>query len=158
MGRILHFTRAEGVDGRLIGLLSAWRDELPFDVCVIEGVRTNARQMQLYEQGRTTPGPRAGEKGLPKLGLTVTNARTVEKSAHGHAGAIDAMPLIDGRIIWDEKHRDWPICQVRLETMADCARRLGIVCGADWTSKDLDHFEVKNWRDLPLAGAPPRVT
>lgn len=151
MGTLHHPEHLNGVDPRLVRLAETWAAELQFDIAIIEGVRSEATALENYAKGRTTPGPHAGEKGYPPLGLTVTEAKDVTKTPHGHAGAIDAMPLINGRIVWDERAPEWPLCSDRLVQMQEVARRYGLKCGADFPKRDLDHFEVPNWRDLPLA-------
>ncbi len=58
------------------------------------GTRTYKQQINLYLQGRTLPGPHAGEAHYPALGLTVTKARPGE-SAHNFGIAIDSTRDLD---------------------------------------------------------------
>lgn len=53
------------------------------------GTRTYKQQMDLYLQGRKTPGPHAGEANYPVLGLCVTKARPGQ-SDHNFGIALDS--------------------------------------------------------------------
>jgi peptidoglycan L-alanyl-D-glutamate endopeptidase CwlK len=137
MGAILHRERAAGCDPRLAQLLDAWAERLGFSILVLSGRRTQAEQAALYAKGRTAPGP------------IVTNAPSAATSAHGHAAAIDAMPLDDhGHLVWDT-----PETMARVRAMAVVAEELGLEWGGRWkTFPDYDHFQCPNWKTLPLAG------
>jgi peptidoglycan L-alanyl-D-glutamate endopeptidase CwlK len=143
MGSIIYRERAAGVDQRLQALMDRWAQELPFSVVVQPGggCRTQAEQAALYAQGRTAPGP------------IVTNAPSAAASAHGHSGAIDAMPLGDsGRIEWDTTETLY-----RVGLMADIAEEMGLEWGGRWEKLfpphgDYDHFQVPDWKTLPLTG------
>ena len=56
MGIIFNEGRFSGVDQRLIDIAQEACRLLPFDVIVVEGVRTKQRQRDLFAQGRTKPG------------------------------------------------------------------------------------------------------
>ena len=56
MGMIFNEGRFSGVDQRLVAIAQEACQALPFDVIVVEGVRTKQRQRDLYAQGRTKPG------------------------------------------------------------------------------------------------------
>jgi peptidoglycan L-alanyl-D-glutamate endopeptidase CwlK len=47
-----------GVNEDLVKVIKLAASRVPFEVVVLEGVRTKERQMQLYAQGRTAPGPK----------------------------------------------------------------------------------------------------
>lgn len=150
MARILHFERAVGVDPRLLDFLNECARKFAWDIVVVCGNRTAAEQEALFLQGRETPGPNAGLPGHGVLGDTVTKARTAEDSSHGHGGGIDLAPAVNGKVPWLERDPDHPEFLRRLGLMGALAAERGLVWGGTWRSRDLDHFQVPNWRDLPL--------
>jgi peptidoglycan L-alanyl-D-glutamate endopeptidase CwlK len=146
MRRIIHEERLQGVHPKLVELAHVWVEQLPFDVLIVEGVRTNERQQQLYAQGRTTPGP------------IVTMSQDTSQSAHGLrlvdgeplAFAIDAVPCTGpaGQATWQD-HQS-------LALMANIAEDLGLTWGGEWNHfPDPDHFQVPGWKLFPLADASP---
>lgn len=131
---VKHREKAEGVHEALHRLLDRL-ESLPYDVMVIEGIRTRARQQELYDQGRTAPGN------------IVTKAKP-EQSPHCHAAALDIMPLLDGKLLWSGSSVD-----SRLAEMGAIAAELGLIWGGTWPKfKDLDHFEVPGWQQMPMIG------
>lgn len=91
-------------------------------------LRTPKEQAELYAQGRTKPGKR------------VTNAKP-GSSAHNYGLAMDVVPLIAGKAMWDAKHPHWRI-------YGECVREAGAVWGGDFRSiKDLPHCEMPQWRE-----------
>lgn len=89
------------------------------DFSVIEGLRTQDRQKQLFNQGKS--------KTLKSRHLT------------GHA--VDLAPLVNGVIPWNH----WPYFEKLAMAVKLAARTLGIsiIWGGDWTSfKDGPHFEL----------------
>lgn len=102
---------------------------------VTDGVRTAARQAELYAQGRTKPGK------------IVTYADGVHKKSNhqarvdGYGHAVDCCFLVDidgdgpDDPSWSEKH-PW-------ELYGAMARALGLTWGGDWQSfKDRPHVEL----------------
>ncbi len=140
MGHLSHPERADGSDSRLLKFLQAAADGLEFDILVVRGKESDAEAKRLYAQGRTTPGK------------IVTNAQDASQSAHGHAGAIDAVPLVNGKAFPEKDDPDYPQWSDDLQALIKFARACGLVCGADWKGHliDLDHFEVSDWKDLPV--------
>jgi len=148
MRLLIHEDRLRGVHPQLVLVAKAWANQLTWDILIIEGVRTNARQAQLYAQGRTTPGP------------IVTMAANTLDSAHGrrwvngqaYGMAMDAAPCtgVGGEPDWNDK--------AAFEEMATIAERMGCIWGGRWTKfPDGDHFQMAGWRDYPPApdDAPP---
>lgn len=149
-----HPERLAGVHPLLADtLVNAWNAELDFDRLVIEGVRTPATVAENWAKGRIQ---------LPDGTWCVVDAREVvthvqhpEDSAHCHAGAIDVMPLVGGKLVWSQKNPQWTVCEARLQRMATVAKRLGVVWGGDFAHLvDLDHWEHPTWRQLPLVTTP----
>ena len=76
-------------------VLRAWADA-GFIVLVTCTYRSNEEQAALYARGRTTPGPR------------VTNAKPGE-SLHNKGLALDFVPLVNGKVMWDGDAPIWEI-------------------------------------------------
>lgn len=90
-----------------------------FPTVVVEAYRTPQRQLQLYAQGRQTPGP------------IVTWTQT---SKHTEGRAFDVAFLDErGRVTWDVPRFYW-----------DYLGRLGAAVGLRWGGSfgDLGHFEL----------------
>lgn len=79
--------RLSGVDPRLSLVVCQALDMSDVDFAVIEGLRTPARQKELYAKGRTAPGP------------VVT---WTLKSKHIDGLAVDLVPVVDGKLCWDK--------------------------------------------------------
>lgn len=103
------------------------------------GTRTSGEQIHLYGRGRDFVD---GHWVVVDPALIVTNAMP-EQAPHCHRGAYDLVPLVDGKVAWD-----------RLDLFAELGRigkELGLVWGGDWPKlRDMPHFELPNWRALPL--------
>ena len=90
------------------------------DFVVIEGVRTRARQAELYAQGRTKPGP--------KVTWTMNSRHIPAGDGYGHA--VDLGPIKDGVIAWGD-----PSAFTALNVaMMQAAGELGVALrwGKDW--------------------------
>lgn len=129
----------KGVHPNLVSVFKEAIKKTPIDFTIIEGVRTEERQNQLYQQGRTTKGNR------------VTNADGVlRKSNHqvkgdGFGYAVDIYPFVDGKVRVTEKY---VVDNLRVisKHIKEEALKLGvtIVWGGDWKSPfDPPHFELK---------------
>jgi hypothetical protein len=143
---VLHRERAAGTDPRIQAALDAWEATGSFPICVgwMGGVRTNATQVQLFAQGRDAAG------NVIDKSQVVTDAPTSSSSAHGHAGGIDLWPAWDGvahpnRSTADEKYY-YGIMVSFFEGQGLRSGKLFKIGGGDWP-----HFEVPDWRQLPLA-------
>lgn len=75
--------RLAGVHPKLIAVVERAIALSPQDFLVLEGVRTPARQKELYAQGRTTPGP--------KVTWTLTSNHFKQVDGFGHA--VDLCPF-----------------------------------------------------------------
>lgn len=126
--------RLKGVDPRMVEIVKLAITLTDVDFMVVEGFRTKERQRVLYNQGRTTDGP--------KVTWTMN-------SKHCQGLAVDLVPWVNGKIDWtagknfDEINR----------AMTQAAHQLGfnIRWGADWDSDgkprekgetDSPHFEM----------------
>jgi len=133
---LLHQERLEGVHPDLVSAIQVWA-ALPYDVLILNGVRTDTQQAALYAEGRTATGN------------VVTNASTAASSAHGRklfpegpfGCAIDAIPCVGGKALWQDTDK--------LQAMAYMVEAGKVTWGGSWQSlKDYDHFELSYWRTL----------
>ncbi len=131
--------RLAGVHPNLVQVVEAAADGLPFDLAVVEGLRSEARQAQLYAQGRTTPGPK----------VTWTMASKHRRQADGYGHAVDLAPFVGGKIDWTAGARFDAIAHA----IFAAARAAGVAVrwGADWDrdgnprergETDSPHFEL----------------
>ena len=116
--------RLEGVHPDLVRVVKKAAAMSDLDFMVLEGLRTTARQKQLYDQGAT--------KTMNSRHLT------------GHA--VDLAPVIDGKVSWE-----WPLDHRLAKTVkaAAAAEKVHIQWGGDWrTFKDGPHWELP-WKAYP---------
>ena len=122
--------RLIGVHPKLIAAIETVFDEMDADktpMFVVEGLRTYARQVELYAQGRTTVGPIVTYKD------GVTHKSNHQPKADGLGYAVDCAFI--GPQPFDQRH-PWEVYGIRLEAQ-------GIVWGGRWTMKDLPHAELE---------------
>lgn len=80
-------TKLAGVEEPLVLVVERAIQISSVDFAVTEGLRTLARQKELYAKGRTAPGP----------AVTWTM-----KSKHLQGRAVDLVPFVSGRLVWDD--------------------------------------------------------
>lgn len=117
-------SRLEGVHPDLVRVIKKAAAMSSLDFTVLEGLRTPARQKQLYDQGATK----------------TMNSRHIT----GHA--VDIAPMIGGTIRWD-----WPLYHQLAEVVKAAAKaeNVPIQWGGDWrTFKDGPHWELP-WKQYP---------
>ena len=117
-------SRLEGVHPDLVRVIKRAAAMSSLDFTVLEGLRTAARQKQLYDQGATK----------------TMNSRHIT----GHA--VDIAPMIGGTIRWD-----WPLYHQLAEVVKAAAKaeNVPIQWGGDWrTFKDGPHWELP-WKAYP---------
>lgn len=129
------YIRLRGVKRTLVSVAELAISNSPFDITVVEGLRTPEHHAALYAKGRTVPGP--------KVTWTM-------KSKHIEGKAIDIAPLKeDGSIDWDNKDRFVEMADL----MFAAADQLGVKIrwGCDWDQDgipyekgeyDGPHFEL----------------
>lgn len=126
--------RLEGVNPTLVSIVRRAAKRLPFSLFVVEGLRTRARQAELYAQGRTKPGK--------KVTWTL-------HSKHLEGKAVDLAPLINGAIEWADLSKFDQIAAAMIEA----GKEVGVLVrwGADWDmdglprergESDSPHFEL----------------
>jgi peptidoglycan L-alanyl-D-glutamate endopeptidase CwlK len=101
------------------------------DILCISTFRDSESQNALYEQGRSLPGH------------IVTNAKGGE-SFHQYRCAFDAVPLKDGKPLWNVFDKDNKMVPT-WETVAKVAEEVGLEWAGNWHSfKEYDHFQWTN--------------
>jgi peptidoglycan LD-endopeptidase CwlK len=153
-------TRLRTVKPKLQSVVELAVSRLPFDVIVIEGLRTEARQRELYAQGRSTPGK------------VVT--WTLD-SKHLNGEAVDLAPIEDNTILWADTVKFHAIAGAMFTASSELG--IGIRWGKDWDKDgiygekgetDSPHFEltgkdiiwesksssVQSSPQLPVSSAP----
>ena len=128
--------RLAGVHPRLVAVVERAIQITGQDFTVLEGVRTQARQLELYAQGRTTPGPV----------VTWTKTSNHFKKADGYGHAVDIAPF---PIDWSNLARFDAVAKAMFQAGAEL--RVKIRWGADWNANgeprergesDSPHFEL----------------
>lgn len=123
--------RLEQVHPLLKKLLLEAAKKCPVDIEITEGVRTKARQAELFKAGATR---------------TMNSRHIAKVPAHSWYGdkpvshAIDIVCYVNGKVRWD-----WPLyakAAAHIKTVA-AKLKIPIVWGGDWrTFKDGPHFEL----------------
>lgn len=107
-----------GVHPDLVKVIKRAIEISAVDFTVIEGLRSKARQAELYKQGATT----------------------TMRSRHLTGHAVDIVPYVGGSIRWD-----WPLFTPIETAMKQAAQELGVPLewGGDWKSfKDGPHWQL----------------
>jgi len=129
--------RLVGVEpGMVVVVLAILRalDDLNFGMFVTEGVRSDARQIELWNQGRTTPGDIVTEKN------GTTNRSRHQVRADGFGYAVDLAFLDDPTTAALETYDD----KQPWDLMGLMAEKRGLVWGGRWvTPHDLPHIEKR---------------
>ena len=117
-------SRLEGVHPDLVRVVKRAAATSDLDFTVLEGLRTQERQRQLFAQKAT--------KTMNSRHLT------------GHA--VDLAPMLGGKVSWD-----WPLYHrlAKIVKAAAAAENVPIQWGGDWrTFKDGPHWELP-WKAYP---------
>lgn len=155
MGRLLGTDKLQRVHPTLDGFVRQWVEDSALDWMVVTGARTQAEVDAKWAEGRTKPGPHAGETGYPELGLTVTQVRTLHDAPHAvrvtpeglYACAVDlqflASPgkLSEGKTLTD-------VATYRGYGLA--GEKAGFVWGGRFSKVDQAHLELVSWRSYAL--------
>lgn len=116
--------KLQGVHPDLVRVVKRAAAISDLDFTVLEGLRTLARQKELFANGAT---------------------RTM-KSRHLDGHAVDLAPMLGGKISWD-----WPL-YARLSKIvkaAAAAEKVAIEWGGDWkTFRDGPHWQLP-WKQYP---------
>lgn len=116
--------------------------ESPVDFVVTEGLRTAARQAELYAQGRTKPGPKVtyadGRKGLSN------HQDEADGKKDGLGSAVDIYPYVDGALRIHEPYVVPKLKEISIhvKAVASCMG-VAITWGGDWKNPfDPPHFQL----------------
>lgn len=129
------YERLVGVHPVLIGVIQSVFDEMDAEghpMFVVEGLRTDARQAELYAKGRTTPGP-----------IVTYKNGTTNKSRHqpinGYGMAVDCAFV--GPQPFDPRH-PW-------ESYGEKLEQRGVIWGGRWKMADKPHAEYMptDWKN-----------
>jgi peptidoglycan L-alanyl-D-glutamate endopeptidase CwlK len=113
----------QGVHPDLVRVISRALELTPVDFVVVEGLRTVARQKQLFAAG----------------------ASKTMNSRHLTGHAVDLAPIVAGQIRWD-----WPLFHKLAPNVQQAAAELGVPIewGGDWRFKDGPHWQLP-WSSYP---------
>jgi peptidoglycan L-alanyl-D-glutamate endopeptidase CwlK len=113
--------------------------EVGIDLLVTSTYRDNASQNALYEQGRTKPGK------------IVTNAKAGQ-SFHNYRCAVDVVPLVNGKPMWDAKNPIW-------QQVGAIGKSCGLEWAGDWKRfREFPHFQYTGGLTLKDLQAGKEVT
>ena len=111
---------------------------------VFEGRRKTEVQQAYYAQGRESLEEVNKKRAIAGLYLLQSERDNYVitwtlKSKHIDGLAMDVLP-VDGRgnPTWDMAHY-----LKFFETIRDCGKQEGLVCGADWPTPDWPHYEIR---------------
>lgn len=125
--------RTKGVKQRLVDVVLLACTMVPFDVQLVEGLRTQERQNALYAQGR--PGGPAG----PIVTWT-------KSSKHITGDAVDIVPLqSNGSIDWKDKKSFAQLASAMVAAAAE--KNVKVRNGGDWNMNGV--YSEKGETDLP---------
>lgn len=117
-------SRLEGVHPDLVRVVKRAAAISALDFTVLEGLRTLARQKQLFQQ----------------------RATTTMKSRHLTGHAVDLGAMIGGEVRWD-----WPLYHRLADIVKEAAKAEGVPIewGGDWKSfADGPHWQLP-WKEYP---------
>ena len=156
-GNLLNIGRAAGLRSkRLVGFLAELHanglvvdgQRYQVTVGVDGGVRTDARQLELYAQGRQLVG---GVWQVVDPSKVVTNASSAKTSKHGQGKAVDLWVMLGGQPLLYPSQA--PALFERLYlALGEAGERHGLTWGGRWrTLVDRPHFEDSNTMATGLA-------
>jgi len=130
--------RLEGVHPALQTLIKLGITDSPHDFMVVQGLRTAAYQNELYQQGRTKPGPKVTNCD----GYKSKSNHQAKSDGYGHA--IDFAiydPALSDKIDWNNEKKYREVAD-HLKKVAK-ENGINIVWGGDWVKfKDYPHIEL----------------
>jgi len=115
----------KGVHPDMVKLMKEAIKTTPIDFTIIEGVRTTARQLELYKAKKSRCD-----------GIYKKSNHQVKKDGYGYA--VDVVPY---PVDWNNINR-FILLSKHIKSVAN---KLGIKIsyGGDWTMKDFPHWELK---------------
>lgn len=126
----LSLDRMDGVDPDLVACAHRALSYQVLDFAVVQGVRTQEYQNELYAQGRTKPGK--------IVTWTKSSKHLIQPDGFGHA--LDLVPVINGRMDWNDISNFLLLGTLMFRAAMELNVR--IAWGGHWkTTKDYPHFE-----------------
>lgn len=140
----------------LVAFAHKMAESSPEDWVVVTGIRTQVEVDAKWAEGRSQPGPHAGESGFARLGQTVTNVRDLQQAPHAlrqtpqgpYGCAVDLQfigektSLSPGATPEDRAVYLW---------MGEFAEKSGFTWGGRFARIfDQAHVELKDWKQYPL--------
>lgn len=125
----------KGVHPKLVLIMHEAIKDTPIDFTIIEGLRTERRQQELYAQGRTKSGP------IVTYADGVKNKSNHQPKSDGYGHAVDIYPFIDGKIDFNNIGA-LNIISNHIKAVARDLK-LSITWGGDWKKPyDPPHFQL----------------
>ncbi len=129
-----------GVHNDLVAVIKRAIQLSTVDFTVIEGVRSAARQAELYAQGRTKPGPK----------VTWVKVSNHQAKTDGYGHAVDLGVWRNGAIVWEDTAGYAEIYRAMFAAAAELG--VSLRAGSDWDcdgkrlelgETDQPHFELR---------------
>lgn len=136
-GRVQNRERAAGVAPELSALLDAWELEGTHQVQIGGGPSWP------YNGGVRRDA--AAQAAAFAAGLS--NAQQLSDTAHGRGGALDVWPAGFNP---NRGFETQPGMEQLFKVFGQWAESKGFVWGGRWSTPDLPHVELRNWRSLPF--------
>lgn len=127
--------KLNGVHPDLVKVIKTAIIDSPVDFSIVEGVRTVARQKELYAQGRTTKG------SIVTYADGVKNKSNHQTKSDGFGHAIDFCPYINGKLDWDNiSNFKTVVNHIKANALI---LGIKITCGIDWKKPyDPPHIQL----------------
>lgn len=139
MGTLLGEEKLQGVHPDLVSFIRAFAAQSSRNWRITEGMRTDARQRELYAQGRDLAG------NVVDKSKVVTNAKDATTSAHGRGAALDLCPVMVGGRFPSASDPAWD------ELGKFCSSWGGMNWGGNFTGLvDKPHVELSGWKALSM--------
>lgn len=108
------------------------------DLLVTSTYRDNASQTALYAQGRTAPGK-------------IVTYSKAGQSWHNHRCAVDVVPIVAGKPVWDTKNPVW-------QEVGKLGKAAGLEWAGDWKRfKEYPHFQYTGGLTLAQLQAGAKI-
>jgi peptidoglycan L-alanyl-D-glutamate endopeptidase CwlK len=124
-----------GIHPDLVQVMNRSIIDSPVDFTIIEGVRTQDRQQELYAQGRTKPGH------IVTYADGIVNKSNHQAHEDGYGYAVDLYPFVGGKLNLNDVESLKKIA-AHIKAIA-LSLNINVGWGGDWKMRDYAHFELK---------------